>query len=74
MGTRMAPSYAKLEESFLSTGTTLQPYVWWHYINDIFVIWQHGEESLKTIHKRPQLMASINQVHCSVVIQFHSIP
>ena len=65
MGTRMAPSYAnlfmaKLEESFLSTGTTLKPYVWWRYIDDIFVIWQHGEESLK------QFIKDLNSWHPSI--------
>ena len=62
---------AKLEESFLSTVTTLKPYVWWRYIDDIFVIWQHGEESLKTIHKRPQLMASMQS---SSLLSGHPIP
>ena len=25
----------------------LKPYLWWRYINDIFFIWEHGEEKLK---------------------------
>ena len=24
-----------------------KPSVWWRYIDDIFFIWEHGEESLK---------------------------
>ena len=52
MGTRMAPSYAnlfmaKLEKSLLSRPTTLKPLVWWRYIDDVFVLWTHGEEALK---------------------------
>ena len=52
MGTRMAPSYtnlfmAKLETSLLSRPTTLKPLVWWRYIDDIFALWMHGEETLK---------------------------
>ena len=25
----------------------LKPWVWWRYIDDVFMIWEHGEESLK---------------------------
>ena len=43
MGTRMAPSYAnlfmaQLEESFLERSTCRRPFVWWRYIDDIFLI------------------------------------
>ena len=24
-----------------------QPLVWWRYIDDIFMIWEHGEEELQ---------------------------
>ena len=48
----MAPSYAilfmaDLEEKLLQT-SPLTPLMWWRYIDDIFLIWQHGEESLQT--------------------------
>ena len=51
IGTKMAPSYAilfmsKLEEKLLET-FSLKPTVWWRYIDDIFFLWDHGEESLK---------------------------
>ncbi|XP_054272548.1 uncharacterized protein LOC128992830 [Macrosteles quadrilineatus] len=51
MGTRMAPSYANLymgnyEEKFLSSREHL-PICWFRYIDDIFIIWTHGEESLR---------------------------
>ena len=51
MGTRMAPSYAnlfmsELEKSLLSRPATAKPSVWWRYIDDIFIIWNHGEEEL----------------------------
>ena len=26
-------------------------YLWWRYIDDIFFIWEHGEEKLKTFLK-----------------------
>ena len=50
IGTKFAPSYAILtlgdfEEDAL-TGATLKPWLWWRYIDDIFLIWEHGEESL----------------------------
>ena len=51
MGTKVAPSYAnlfmsELEEKFIETHT-LKPKVWFRYIDDIFFIWEHGENSLK---------------------------
>ena len=51
MGTKVAPSYAnlfmsELEEKLIETHT-LKPKVWFRYIDDIFFIWEHGENSLK---------------------------
>ena len=51
MGTCIVPFYvnlflAKLEVSLLGREFTLKLYVWWRFIDDIFVIWQHGEEKL----------------------------
>ena len=51
IGTKMAPPYAvlfmgKLEEEF-SEAQSLKPIVWWRYIDDIFMWWQHGEQNLK---------------------------
>ena len=37
---------ADLEKRFLSD-IDLKPYIWWSYIDDIFLIWEHGQESLK---------------------------
>ena len=50
MGTRMAPSYAnlfmgKLEREFLLT-QDLKLQVWWRFIDNISVIWTHGEQLL----------------------------
>ena len=54
IGTKMAPPYAivtlgdfengALENYFQLTG--FKPWVWWRFIDDIFFIWEHGEESL----------------------------
>ena len=50
MGTKMAPAYANLfmdamETSFLSS-SPLKPSIYYRYIDDIFLIWPHGNDSL----------------------------
>ena len=50
MGTKMAPSYANLfvgnfEQKSLAAATH-SPLIWWRYIDDIFLLWTHGEEKL----------------------------
>ena len=52
MGTRMAPSYAnlfmgKFEQQAIDN-SSLKLFIWWRFIDDIFMIWTHGEEHLKT--------------------------
>ena len=47
----MVPPYGiifmdSLEEDILSN-SLLKPLVWWHYIDDIFMMWEHGEEELQ---------------------------
>ena len=60
MGTRVAPSYANIfmngfEEKHVYTHH-LEPLAWYSYIDDIFCLWQHGEEVEKfTTH--------LNSVH-----------
>ena len=54
MGTKFAPQYAnlfmhKFEQDFLST-QSLKPSLYLRYIDDIFIIWQHGEEALVRFH------------------------
>ena len=59
MGTPMAVNYAnifldKLETEMLNEferKTNLRPYMWIRYIDDIFMIWQHDEESLNKFIK-----------------------
>ena len=52
MGTRTAPSYANLfmadlEQKLLNnTPQNLKPLIWKRYIDDIFLIWTHGEHTL----------------------------
>ena len=50
-GTKFAPPYsvlfmAALDEKVLSK-VKKKPSGWWRYIDDIFFIWEHGEEPLK---------------------------
>ena len=47
LGTLIAPSYAnllmgKLEREFLWTRDKV-PLVWWSYVDDVFLVWTHGE-------------------------------
>ena len=50
MGTRMAPAYASLFmgdlERKLLAQSPLKPFIWWRYIDNIFMVWTHGEEKL----------------------------
>ena len=51
IGIKFAPPYsilfmAELEEEILME-VELKPYLWWRYREDIFFIWEHGEEKLK---------------------------
>ena len=50
IGTKFAPPYAiiymaALEEDFLETHIK-KAWLWWRYIDDVFMIWQHGEDEL----------------------------
>ena len=64
MGTRMAPSYAnlfmgKFEQQAIDN-SLLKPFIWWSFIDDIFMIWTHGEEHLKTF------ISFLNSIHPSI--------
>ena len=61
MGTRVAPSYANIfmndfEEKHVYTHH-LEPLAWYRYIDDIFCLWQHGEEELE------KFTTHLNSVH-----------
>ena len=64
----MAPSYAnlfmgKFEQQAIDN-SSLKPFIWWRFIDDIFMIWTHGEEHLKTfigyLHRPFSKMAAEN--------------
>ena len=68
IGTKMAPQYAiifmaELEEKLLEN-YHLKPEVWWRYIDDIFMVWEHGEESLQ------EFIKYLNSQHSSIKFTF----
>ena len=76
MGTRMAPSYAnlflaKFETDALSRAP-FQPFIWWRYIDDIFMIWTRSVQDLNTF------TSFLNDIHPTIKFtcdhSFTSIP
>ena len=64
IGTKMAPPYAILFMSYLEEllldSFPLKPKVWWRYIDDIFLLWEHGEDTLK------QFIDHLNKAHPTI--------
>ena len=61
MGTRVAPTFANLfmadfEDRLVST-YPLKPTLWVRFIDDIFLLWDHGRESLD------KFITYLNEVH-----------
>ena len=70
MGTRVAPTYANLfmadfEETYVYTYPT-QPTLWVRFIDDIFIIWEHGPEELQ------KFLDHLNRVHNTIKFTSHS--
>ena len=68
IGIKFAPPYsilfmADLEKRLLFD-IDLKPYIWWRYIDYIFLIWEHGEESLKL------LLEKINSIWSYGLVNF----
>ena len=64
MGTKMTPDYANLfmgvlENNFLKDVNHM-PFVWWRYIDDIFIIWTHGKD------KWDEFFNYLNSAHTSI--------
>ena len=64
IGTKFAPPYsilfmAELEEKIIKE-SEYKPYLWWWYIDDIFFLWEHGENKFKSF------LGKINEVHPTV--------
>ena len=61
MGTRMAPNYAiifmhSVEEEIMKN-TKLKPRIWRRFIDDVFIVWTYGKETLE------EFLNYINQAH-----------
>ena len=54
-GTRMAPSYANHFRAKFETNAhdlrraSFQPFIWWRYMDDIFMIWTRSVQDLTTV-------------------------
>ena len=64
MGTKCAPAFAgifmnTLESNFLAT-TPIKPAIFKRYIDDIFILWKHGEPELSTF------LNTLNEAHPSI--------
>ena len=64
IGTKFAPGFANifmgyLEERFIGL-CDLKPWVWWRFLDDVFMIWLHSEEELKIFLDR------LNTFHNSI--------
>lgn len=70
MGTRMAPSYANIFMAQLETQlltnppNSLLPLLWKRYIDDIFMIWPHGQTTLE------HFLQYMNNFHHSIKFQY----
>ena len=49
----------ELEEKILEIVDN-KTYLWWRYIDDIFLIWEHGEEKLRNFEETP------NEIHPTI--------
>ena len=70
IGTKFAPAYAnlfmtRLEERLLEASPD-KPLIWMRFIDDVFFIWMHGEEKLKSfkISELKKLLPSkVKEIH-----------
>ena len=70
IGTKFAPTYAcvfmdQVEIDFLRAQENV-PFVWFRYIDDVFFIWTHGENELKSFIQK------LNQFHCNLCFTYES--
>ena len=54
IGTKLAPAYANIFmgdltiECHFIESCVFKPWIWWHFLDDIFMIWLHGREKLES--------------------------
>ena len=66
MGTRMAPSYANIFMKYVETQlidtSPKKPKMWLRFIDDIFMIWDHGSHALEDFIHLANNYTSYHQV------------
>ena len=70
IGSKFAPTYAcvfmdQIETDFLRAQKNV-PFVWFRYIDDVFLLWTHGENKLKS------LMEKLNQFYPNLSFTYES--
>ena len=72
MGTAADPNYANLFmdrfETKALSNWPLKPLIWLRFIDDIFIIWTHGEDNLK------EFITYLNGIHPTIKFTHESIP
>ena len=75
MGTRMPPSYANLFlakfETYALSRASFQPFIWWRYIDNTFVIWTRSAQDLNTV---TSFLNDIHPTKFTCDYSFTSIP
>ena len=61
MGTKFVPAFAdifmaKLERRFIQS-VPFQPWFWWRFLDDVFMIWTHGRACLE------EFLSALNSYH-----------
>ena len=64
IGTKFAPPYSILfiadPKQRLLSYVDVKPHIWWRYIDEMYLIWEHGEEYLKLF------LEKINKIHPAI--------
>ena len=64
IGTKFAPAYANIFMYVLETRMLgiceFRPWIWWRFLDDVFLIWLHGEDRLK------EFLEFINSFHKTI--------
>ena len=47
VGTKMSPPYGSMFMEDILNNSLLKPLAWWHYIDGIFIMWEHEEEEFQ---------------------------
>ena len=77
MGTSMTPSYANLFlpkfETDALTRASFQPFIWWRYMDDIFMIWTRSIQDLNKINFLSQWHSLHNEIYMRLFFHTHTL-